>query len=95
MPAELAEEQVVTDWSTRFPERGVTMIEHALSKGDLRRMRAMFAHGAGRRHSPISPGHLHWLAAHERLDALVNRLAGRAARLVRVIAFDKRSRTEP
>ena len=76
-----------------FDERGIAVIEYALTAGDLAAMDAMFPklapRTAGARDADFTPRARMWLAAHPALTNLAERLLQAPAQLTRVQAFDK------
>lgn len=73
----------------RFVETGVVMVEHLLSASDLATLARAFDGNAGRRHHSIPQDLVRDIGTHAAISALAARLGGPAARLVRVIAFEK------
>ncbi len=72
-----------------FEQRGVAMIEHAVTGADLSVMSAAFNDKPGQRQSRLPTGLIAWLSSHRALSEIVHRLTGASAQLVRIIAFDK------
>jgi ectoine hydroxylase-related dioxygenase (phytanoyl-CoA dioxygenase family) len=80
---------------TNFRERGVVIVEFALTAADLERMQDAFIgrRGAGVRHGDIPADLIDWLSTHPVLVELAGRALGQPARLTRAIAFDKTPQT--
>jgi ectoine hydroxylase-related dioxygenase (phytanoyl-CoA dioxygenase family) len=76
-----------------FDERGIAVIEYALTAADLAEMDRNFPklgpRTAGARDSDFTPQARSWLAAHPILTALAERLLHAPVHLTRVQAFDK------
>jgi hypothetical protein len=81
------------DLAQRFDEIGVAVVEYALLPEDLARMDAGFpklaARVAGARTTNFDADFLDWLAHHDGLLALAQRLGGTPMRFSRALALDK------
>jgi ectoine hydroxylase-related dioxygenase (phytanoyl-CoA dioxygenase family) len=77
----------------QFAERGIAIVEYALTPDDLATMDAMFPdlapRSGGARSGAFSPEAQAWLRAHDGLSELASRLLQAPSRLSRIQAFDK------
>lgn len=89
-----AEQADIRDELTEhFAQRGVAIIEYALSAGDLSLMDELFPvmepRAAGARAAQFTASARTWLAAHPGLLLIARRLAGGPVHMTRLQAFDK------
>jgi ectoine hydroxylase-related dioxygenase (phytanoyl-CoA dioxygenase family) len=89
-----AEEADIDDaLAAHFAQRGIAIIEHALSGSDLTRMDELFPtmapRSTGARAAQFPARARAWLSAHPGLLEIARRLAGGPAHMTRLQAFDK------